>query len=181
MVLEGALYRSGSPTEKGLGLLCREGWKRVYSLYGPRTTAHGPRNPAMLASGKDERSCSLGDGTRRVLEWRSGTAGRNHSIPRILRDVRESIRDPSQGPVLAHCWNGLHYAGMVAAMALRQFCDLSAPDAEAYWRATANRSAHYPHILQHIREFRPDSSLQLSAAERQRVCPDLSSLTVAHR
>ncbi len=181
VVLKGALYRSGSPTEAGLALLCREGWKRVYSIYGSRTTAHGPRNQAMMARGKDERVCDGSDGRQRVLEWRSGTASRNHSIPLILRDVRESIRDPSQGPVLAHCWNGLHYAGMVSAMALRQFCGATAEEAVDYWRANANRGARYPRILEHIRAFRPEASLQLSAAERARVCPTLASLITARR
>ncbi len=178
-VIRGALYRSGSPTEGGLQRVCRAGWKRVYSIYGPRTTSNGLRNQAMIETGRDERRCDGPDGEPRVLEWRSGTASRNHSIPLILRDVRDSIREPSQGPVLIHCWNGLHYAGMISAMALRQFCGFSADEAEAYWRANANFSTRYPRIIQHIRAFRPDAGLALTPAERRHVCPDPGHLLAA--
>ncbi len=181
MVLKGVLYRSGSPSESGLSLICREGWKRVYSLYGERTTDHGPHNQAMMARGLDERRCEPLKGTSRVLEWRAATAKPHHSIPHILSDVRDTIRDPAQGPVLVHCWNGLHYAGMVSALALRQFCGLGPDAAEAYWRATANRGANYPSLVQHIRDFRPSAGLVLSPAERKRVCPNLNGLLSAQK
>lgn len=186
-VLKGALYRSGSPSDAGFARLCREGFKRVYSLYGARTTDKGPKNQAMLQRGVDLRRCPPSEAAGpapgpvndvakgRALEWLAANASRGRSVPRIFADVIDSIRDPKKGPVLVHCWNGLHYAGMVSAMALRQFCGASADVAEAYWRATANRDANYPHVIRHIREFRPlpGSSLSLTKDEQERVCPNL--------
>ena len=52
-----------------------------------------------------------------------------------------------------HCWNGLHYARMVSALALRQFCGLTVEQAEAYWRANANRGANYPLIIANLQSF----------------------------
>lgn len=175
-VLTGVLYRSGTPSEAGLTRLCQQGYKRIYSLYGARISDKGPQNPAMLARGQDSRSCVVkGDAhtPTRTLEWHAAPASRGRNVPRILRDVLDSVRDPSRGPVLVHCWNGLHYAGMVSAMALRQFCGATPDTAEAYWRATANRDANYPHVIRNIRAFRPLPGLSFSPEERARLCPPL--------
>lgn len=179
VVLKDVLYRSGTPTEDGLEQMCKNGWKRVYSLYGDRTSAHGPRNQAMTARGYDERRCKAEAGAR-VLEWRSAPSSRQRSMPRILQDVVDAVRDGRQGPVLVHCWNGLHYAGMVSAMVLRQFCGLSGEEAEAYWWATTSGGQNYPNIVRHIREFQPLPGYSLTAAERDRVCPpQKKSITLA--
>lgn len=172
-VLRGALYRSGTPSEEALTYLCESGWKRVYSLYGEYTTQTGPRNQNMLRHGRDRRFCSAADG-QRALEWRPAPSSRLRSLPTIFRDIIESVRNPDRGPVLVHCWNGLHYAGMISALALRQFCGLSAEQAEAYWRANANRGANYPLIIANLRNFKPLPDLNLTADERQTVCPNLS-------
>jgi hypothetical protein len=96
------------------------------------------------------------------------------NLPAIFQDVIDSIRNPDKGPVLVHCWNGLHYAGMVSALALRQFCGLSAQQAEAYWRANANRGANYPLIIANLYSFKPLPSLTLTPDEQQAFCPNLS-------
>lgn len=172
-VLKGVLFRSGTPTEAGLQRLCQQGFRRAYSLYGARTTAHGPRNQAMERTGKDQRSCKLPDGGEGTIEWRSGPASRGRSLPRILQDVLSTVKEPERGPVLVHCWNGLHYAGMVSAMVLRQLCGVDADTAEAYWRDTANPGANYPSVIRHIRAFRPLPGYALSAEDRRRLCPSL--------
>src|SRR5947207_1111879 len=59
-VLKGVLFRSGTPSEAGLLRLCREGFKRVYSLYGARTSDKQPQNDEMLRRGLDQRSCVVG-------------------------------------------------------------------------------------------------------------------------
>ncbi|MFO0619808.1 MAG: hypothetical protein U0745_00325 [Polyangia bacterium] len=172
-VLRGAMYRSGTPSEAALSHLCERGWKRVYSLYGEHTTQTGPRNVSMLRTGRDVRSCQS-EGSPRSIEWRSAPSARLRTLPNIFRDVLESIRNPDKGPVLVHCWNGLHYAGMVSALALRQFCGFSAEQAEAYWRTNANRGANYPLIIANIHNFKPIAGLSLTAAEQQALCPDVS-------
>lgn len=172
-VLRGALYRSGTPSEEALNYLCEAGWKRVYSLYGEYTTQTGPRNQNMLRHGRDRRVCSA-DGGQRAIEWRAAPSSRLRSLPAIFRDIVDSIRNPERGPVLIHCWNGLHYAGMVSALALRQFCGLSAEQAEAYWRANANRGANYPLIMANLRNFKPIADLTLTPEEQQSVCPNLA-------
>jgi hypothetical protein len=96
------------------------------------------------------------------------------NLPTIFRDIVDSIRNPDHGPILVHCWNGLHYAGMVSALALRQFCGLSADQAEAYWKANANRGANYPLIIDNLRRFKPIPDLALTVEEQQAVCPNLS-------
>ena len=173
-VLRGALYRSGTPSEAALSHLCERGWKRVYSLYGEHTTQTGPRNANMLRYGRDVRNCQT-EGTPRTIEWRSAPSARLRTLPNIFRDVVESVRNPEKGPVLVHCWNGLHYAGMVSALALRQFCGFSAEQAESYWRANANRGANYPLIIANIHNFKPIAGLSLTPAEQQTLCPDVST------
>lgn len=172
-VLRGALYRSGTPSEEALNYLCEAGWKRVYSLYGEFTTQTGPRNQNMLRHGRDRRTCQS-DGTQKAIEWRAAPSSRLRSLPIIFRDIVETVRNPDRGPVLVHCWNGLHYAGMVSALALRQFCGLSAEQAEAYWRANANRGANYPLIIANLKAFKPIPELSLTAEEQQAVCPNLT-------
>ncbi|HMU38933.1 MAG TPA: hypothetical protein PKE31_07955 [Pseudomonadota bacterium] len=172
-VLRGVMYRSGTPSEAALSRLCERGWKRVYSLYGEHTTQTGPRNVSMIRTGRDVRSCQT-DGSARLLEWRSAPSARLRTLPGILRDVLDSIRKPEKGPVLVHCWNGLHYAGMVSALALRQFCGFTGEQAEAYWRANANRGATYPVIIANLHSFKPIPGLSLTPKEQQTLCPDLA-------
>lgn len=172
-VLKGVLYRSGSPSEPALQQMCETGWKRVYSLYGEHTTHLGPRNSNMLRHGRDTRTCQ-GEQGPRVLEWRPAPSSRMRNLPALFADILDSIRNPEKGPLLVHCWNGLHYAGMVSALALRQFCGLSAEDAEAYWRANANRGANYPLIIANFYQFKPIAGLQLTPEEQAAVCPDMS-------
>ena len=172
-VLRGALYRSGTPSEEALTYLCESGWKRVYSLYGEFTTQLGPRNANMLRHGRDQRQCNAAAGPRQI-EWRPAPSSRMRNLPAIFQDVVDSIRNPEKGPVLVHCWNGLHYAGMVSALALRQFCGLSPQQAEAYWRANANRGANYPLIIANLYSFKPLPNLTLTPEEQQAHCPNLS-------
>lgn len=173
-VLKGALYRSGTPSDPALQALCESGWKRVYSLYGEHTTQTGPRNASMLRHGRDVRTCQAESGGQRNLEWRSAPSSRMRNLPAIFADIIDSVRNPDRGPVLVHCWNGLHYAGMVSALALRQFCGLTAEQAEAYWRANANRGANYPLIIANLQSFKPIPDLMLTPEEQASVCPDLS-------
>jgi len=172
-VLKGALYRSGTPSEEALNFLCESGWKRVYSLYGEYTTQTGPRNQNMLRHGRDRRTCASTEG-QRAIEWRAAPSSRMRNLPTIFRDIVDSVRNPDRGPVLVHCWNGLHYAGMVSALALRQFCGLTAEQAEAYWKANANRGANYPLIVENLHKFKPIADLALTAEEQQAVCPNLT-------
>jgi protein tyrosine/serine phosphatase len=173
-VLKGALYRSGTPSDSALQTLCESGWKRVYSLYGEHTTQTGPRNASMLRHGRDVRTCQAETGEKRSLEWRSAPSSRMRNLPAIFADIIDSVRNPEHGPVLVHCWNGLHYAGMVSALALRQFCGLTVEQTEAYWRANANRGANYPLILANLQTFKPLADLTLTPEEQAAVCPDLS-------
>lgn len=178
-VLKGALFRSGTPSDEALGYLCENNWKRVYSLYGEHTTQEGPRNVNMLRHGRDTRTCTPpgaaeGKGSPRSIEWRSAPSSRMRNLPMIFKDILDTIRNPQHGPVLVHCWNGLHYAGMVSALALRQFCGLTAEQSEAYWRANANRGANYPLIIANLYQFKPVEGLTLTPEEQAAVCPDLS-------
>jgi hypothetical protein len=127
----------------------------------------------MLRSGLDHVRCEGREGPRDI-EWRSASSKRGRSLPAIFRDVQRAVADPAHGPVLIHCWNGLHYAGMVAAMALRQFCGYSAEAAEAYWWSTTSQGALYPHVTRRIRAFRALPGVALSDEDQRRVCPNWS-------
>ena len=76
--------------------------------------------------------------------------------------------------MLVHCWNGLHYAGMVSALALRQFCGFSAEQAEAYWRTMPTAVPTIRSSSPNIHNFKPIAGLSPTAAEQQALCPDVS-------
>jgi hypothetical protein len=131
----------------------------------------------MQRRGYDEHRCTLPTGEVRTLPWIASPSSRQRNLPGLLRDVLESAARPDRGPILIHCWNGLHYAGMVAALVLRQLCGFSTEEAEAYWWATTRQGADYPHVIRRIRRFHPLPGFALTDEQRQRLCP---AADVAH-
>lgn len=177
-VLPGVLYRAGANNSyrtaygmpklanngplpgEGLASLCNEGFSQAYYAYG----SSGVRN----APSTCDRS-----GTRNVLNYSALHPQYSDADRRtFLSAIRERIVSEDHRPILIHCWNGYHASGVASAIALRQFCGLSADEAIDYWNTTATpleRRAK-ERSLAHIRNFSPIASLSISAKQRQLVC-----------
>lgn len=103
----------------------------------------------------------------------SSVVPKNDSIANILLSaVYQSIKDPNQGAILMHCWNGWHMSGLISALSLIQFCNFSAAEAWEYWRkGTDGNDKGYIKIKERIFKFTPSSSLVISAEEQTKICP----------
>jgi hypothetical protein len=169
-VLRGALYRSGTPSEAALSHLCERGWKRVYSLYGEHTTQTGPRNVNMLRYGRDVRSCQT-EGSARSDRVALGTLGpaadAAQYLPRCAREHSQSRQRAGAGSLLERTALRRDGIGVGAASVLWVFCE----QAEAYWRANANRGASYPLIMANIHNFKPIAWSVTDSAEQRALCP----------
>jgi hypothetical protein len=73
---------------------------------------------------------------------------------------------------LVHCWNGYHASGVASAIALRQFCGLSADEAVTCWTTTATplEERAKARSLAQIRNFKRRGSLAISPQQKQAVC-----------
>lgn len=103
----------------------------------------------------------------------SSMVPKNDSIAYILlNDVYESIKNPNQGAVLMHCWNGWHMSGLISALSLIQFCDYSPSEAWEYWRkCTDGNDKGYTKIKERIFNFKPKTEYIISKDEQLKICP----------
>ncbi len=183
VVLHGVFYRGGANNKwhrqqprdnrnplphDGLGNLCLEGFSTAIYLYTRNFTA-SPRTVRCASRNAQHRR-------DRTLSYQqiSPFAGPDH-LNRILAQVYRKIMDrKSGGPIYSHCWNGWHASGYVAAVALRQFCSLSADDAVRYWDLGTdghNKNRRYKRIRAKIRAFRPKRRWQISKSMQAQICP----------
>lgn len=160
VVLEGVLHRGGGGkaglSESTLTSMCGEYSRAIY-LYADET-----QNKNFKCPGSDE-----------VFYINSGFGYKSQDTARpALQAVYDAIVNQT-GPVYVHCWNGWHAAGEVAAVALKQFCGYSDEDAAQYWKNTIGDQfkSSYNSILNRIRKFQPYSDLQISQAQKSRICP----------
>lgn len=183
-VLSGVLYRGGANNayhhsnprnnqnplpDDGLMNLCQEGFSQAIYLY-----------PTRFATAPHSISCRTNSGAANHLEYRqvsvlnlSGTG-----VHDFLEIFARAIRNPSEGPIYAHCWNGWHASGITGAYALRQFCGFDGEEAVAYWNKNTdgNDGSGYNGIRAKIRAFVPFEDLLLTDAERASICPRPGSL-----
>lgn len=173
-VLKGVVYRGGANNVYnkygsrdnsnplppiGLRNLCQEGFGVSVYLY---TTNYETADPS--------QTCNSIRGANR-LDYLQMDPRRN---PRdILRLVHAAIVEPDNGPIYLHCWNGWHASGLISALALRQFCGVSAEAAVIYWERNTDGDSNYPHIKSQIRAFSPYNDLQISASAQRAICPTL--------
>lgn len=118
-ILGGSLTRAGvggqTPlAESQLIDLCKKGYSSAYFLYGSVQTK------------------TISCGENRSITYKSNSWLKPAPI---LEDINRDLTSKS-GHVFVHCNNGAHASGYVAAIALRQFCGLSADDALKYWNRT---------------------------------------------
>lgn len=163
-VLAGVLYRAGiangDPRHKGLGqaqlqALCTADFSRVVYLDDGRRARFGTTD-----CGKNSLVYAKGSSTKPSA---------------LLRRIGELIDDPDQGPLLLHCDWGVHSSGVVAAMALVQFCGWSADEAKAYWQQTRDgapcKGGCEAWIDARFRGFTARPDLVPNAATQARLCP----------
>lgn len=174
-VLHGVYYRGGANNkfnreqvrandnplqDKALERLCQEGFSESLYLYDKN-----------YASARKQTNCRNPDNADQTLNYRQITAFDRQNEHALLTKVFNHIRGITPGPLYAHCWNGWHASGITAALSLRQFCDWSGAEAEAYWVRNTDGDSNYPSIKKRIRNFTPHADLRITAEEKALVCP----------
>lgn len=161
-VLKGLFIRAGGPggkkslPESLLNNLCSSGVSTVFYLY-----------PSESFNTKGSYSCS-----GNTLEYKGSGFMKTKSKP--VLDAIFNAANSNSGPVIAHCWNGWHASGEVAAHALIQFCGWSGADAAQYWAdniADKGNLGKYGSITKRIKNFVPFSDLSFTAAQKNQYCP----------
>lgn len=161
-VLKGLFIRAGGAGGKQslstdiLNDLCLSGIKTVYYLYPSESFT-------------TEGSYSCGSHT---LEYKGSGFMKKESKP--VLDAIFSAANNNSGPIIAHCWNGWHASGEVAAHALIQFCGWSGADAAQYWADNIGDKANlgkYSSITKRIKNFVPYSDLSFTPAQQTQYCP----------
>lgn len=176
LVLHGIYYRGGAnnlynregkrdnmnplPTT-GIRNLCEEGFSEAIYLY-----------PTNYASAPKSTGCTNVSREANIFTYDqiSGLKEGNEKI--ILTRIFEHIKGVRKGPIYAHCWNGWHASGFVAAMSLQQFCKWTPSQALDYWiKNTDGNSKGYESIQKRVKAFKPFSDLQITAEEQALICP----------
>ncbi|WP_374078511.1 hypothetical protein [Bdellovibrio bacteriovorus] len=172
VVLHGVMYRGGAnnryfhkrrsninplPTE-GLKNLCKNDFSTAIYLYSENYWK-APR-AVSCRNTLDEKS----------LKYKQyAAAGENK---KILNLIYLRIKGRLDGPVYTHCWNGWHSSGLIAAMALKQFCGWNNSRAEAYWRKNTDGNSHgYTRLRKRLRDFKPYAEYKISSKEKALICP----------
>lgn len=187
-VLNGVYYRGGANnayhrTNKrdnsnplpndGLQNLCEEGFSTAIYLY-----------PTNYDKAPHTVTCRMNDGSSNTLVYKqvSILQANTSKVYEVLSLMLQHVRNPSLGPIYAHCWNGWHASGLTATYALRQFCGFSAEEGVAYWNANTdgNNGSAYNSVRTKIRNFKPFSDLTLTAAEQAKLCPQPDSLKFSY-
>ncbi len=165
-VLERVLYRGGGPGGKvslkppQLQALCQNGFSSAGYLY--------PDN----FNGPTQVNCGTHTLDYRVVGFRA--AGAEQTLRSIYNIIKSQSTATPQGPMFLHCWNGWHASGEISAYALRQFCNMSGDEAARYWGENIGdhgNLGNYKSIQNRIRNFQKISSLEITDAERARICP----------
>jgi hypothetical protein len=158
-VMPGVLYRGGATTgedrtaltKSQLDSICEGGAGSAYYLYKKSVPT-------------DKYSCTSG----KSVDYSS--MDYSSSPKTINKRIYKSIHDSAK-PVFVHCWYGIHATGFVAATALMQFCDYSASEAVEYWKVGIAKKLQYSKVITQIQNFKRDPDLNLTPAEKDRVCP----------
>lgn len=176
-VFPGAMYRGGAnnsyrkpslsvanplPPEALLNL-CKEGFGTAVDLYTYN-----------FDKAKRVTPCTTFNG--RVNSLRYFQISTKKSRQRELMGmVYTHLQDNSSGPLYVHCQNGWHASGLVSALALRQFCGISAETAVAYFDNGIDdvHTSFNKTIRSQIRSFTPFKDLAVSEEVKVQVCPHL--------
>lgn len=176
VVLHGVYYRGGANNKyntystrsnsnplqnMGLENLCEQGFSDSVYLYDTN-----------FSSALKVANCRNQSNEDSSLAYRQVTGLTRGNEEKHLTLVHQHIKGARQGPMYAHCWNGWHASGYVAAIALKQFCGWSASEADAYWvKNTDGNSVGYDSIRTRVRDFTPLKNLTITNEERDLICP----------
>jgi len=181
-VIPGVLYRGGANNayhrtqarsnrnplpDDGLLNLCREGFETTIYLYPTNFDRAQPSVRCVQRQGQEGGKPNV----NKYVQL-SPFDERQHKM--ALELVYDTLTNRSKGPVYAHCWNGWHASGYMAATALMQFCGISPDAAVAYWNAGTDgnhTSSHYERTREAIRSFHPYPEYEIPEELQQDVCP----------
>lgn len=184
-VLNGIYYRGGANnyyhrTNKrnnmnpipndGLQNLCEEGFGKAVYLYEANYST-APKSVSCKNYRSEDNQLKYDQTT--ILKYELADLRKLHSL------IFDHIRNPRLGPILAHCWNGWHASGYVAATALKQFCGFTSEQAVKYWDLNTdgnNKESRYESVRRRIRSFEPDPNLGISQEEQKKICPEPKTL-----
>ena len=175
VVLHGVYYRGGANNtynkflkrsnmnplqDKTLKNLCEEGFGRSIYFY-PNNFSGAPKTT----------TCGDAKGSNH-LDYQQITAFNKANHETILNQIFQRIKGQIIGPIYGHCWNGWHASGLIAAMALQQFCDWSPSEVGDYWKKnTDGNSKGYEAVLRQVMSFKKIPSLQILNSEKAAICP----------
>lgn len=176
VVLHGVYYRGGAnnlynregkrdnmnplPTT-GLKNLCAEGFSGAIYLY-----------PTNYSTAPKLVNCKNIENEDHRLDYyqKSAFSVKNHEP--ILQLIFDRIKGKSKGPLYGHCWNGWHASGLIASMALRQWCGYTEQQAYDYWiKNTDGNSSGYDSAKALVRAFKPIAKFNISKTESEAICP----------
>lgn len=178
VVLHGIYYRGGANNKfhnqdprhnenplpnDGLQNLCEDGFTHSLYLYDTN-----------FQTAPTKTNCITRHNQSQSLEYEQLSAFKTANIEPFLKIIFEHIKGVRSGPVYAHCWNGWHASGQMAALTLKQFCGWTSNDAVTYWDKNTdgnNKEPNYEKIRDRIRKFVPLKQLQISAEEQKLICP----------
>lgn len=186
-VLNGIFYRGGANnafdhgpkranknplTVEGLDNLCKEGFGTAIYLY-----------PTNFDSVPHAATCQTVDGREGTLHYEQLTTQHFHKddLRKIFGWITDRLEHPELGPVFAHCWNGWHASGYLAAVTLRQFCGFTGAQALRYWTLTAKGASNADHAdtKARIDKFKPFPEFSLTPEQKAALCPDPKTLKFA--
>jgi hypothetical protein len=141
--------------------LCREGFTEAVYLYATN-----------FKSAKKIVKCRTRSGNDSTLVYSQINALLGANEHQLLMKVYDRIKGRARGPIYDHCWNGWHASGYIAAISLKQFCGYSSTQADRYWvRNTDGNEQGNAGIRSKLKKFIPFKDLQISAKERELICP----------
>ncbi len=179
VVLHGVYYRGGAnnsynregvrnnsnplPTT-GLENLCKDGFSTSIYFY---TKNYGTAPKVVNCRDRKEANTTLN--YKQISSLTASTA----TNEAILSLVYDRIKGKLDGPIYGHCWNGWHASGYAASIILKQYCNYTDDQAEAYWRKNTdgNDDASYAGVVTKVRAFKPLAKFKISAAEAAAICP----------
>ena len=175
VVLRGILYRGGANNvynkhnqrgnsnplqDDALKNLCQEGFKNAIYLYSTN-----------FATALKSAKCVNFENKNNEITYQQITGLNEKNTDKILEIFYKAIKGQIPTPIYSHCWNGWHASGLVATLALRQFCGMSAEKGVQYWTEnTDGNSSGYDSIKARIRSFVPRPQFQITETERQQIC-----------
>ena len=176
-VFDGIFYRGGANNyyhktnkkdnrnplpQDGLDNLCAEGFGTSIYLY----TTNYDKAPKLVR-------CNSIRKENNEMKYLNLQPRKTDETKEMLKLIYENIQDYRHGPIYAHCWNGWHASGQIAAYALKQFCDWSGQEALEYWlrNAIGGEKDNYAGIRRRIRDFQPYEEFKITAKQAAKICP----------